>query len=299
MFDKMFLVTKIVNTLQKNDYEVFLTQGSFDIAARRENLLLIKTLLNADALTSDQALSLRAISHFVSAHPFVVSLKNNREFLDNEIIYSRFDLPVLTPDFFEDVIIDETEVIHSAKGRHTIDVNSFALREKREELGMTLSQLAESVGITKKALYEIENKRVNPTEETVKRLESFLKIKLRIPYEMKYVDSVYLQPRDEFQKRVSKEFSRIGIDNSSVYSSPFEIVGKGNSSLITNLSDTHKEIANKVDVVKNISKIFNAKAFFVVKKSEAKSIDGLKIFHEAELQEIENTHDFSKIIDEV
>src|SRR3990172_9408469 len=179
MLDKTFLVNKIVNTLQKNEYEVFLTEGSFDIAARREHLLLIKTLLNADSLTEDHALSLRAISHFVSAYPIVVSLKNNREFLSKEIVYSRFELPVLTPDFFEGIIMEEVVAIKSAKGRHTFDINAFELREKRKQLGLTLEKLAGSAGISKKALYEIENKRVNPTKETVMRLELILKIDLK------------------------------------------------------------------------------------------------------------------------
>ncbi len=299
MLDKTFLVNKLVNTLQKNEYQVFLTQGSFDIAARREHLLLIKTLLNADALTENQALSLRAIAHFVSAYPFVVSLKNNREFLKKEMIYSRFELPVFTPEFFESVIADEVTPIQSAKGRHTVEINSFALREKRKELNLTLEQLAESTGITKKSLYEIENKRVNPIEDTVKKLETFLKVKLRTPYEMKTASSVYLQPKNEFQKNVSKEFSRMGIDNSSVYSSPFEIVGKEKFSLITNLSNNNEEIKKEVNVVKKLSKIFDVQALFVAKKTEEKSIEGLKIFRESELQEIENAHEFSKLIAEV
>src|SRR3990172_478430 len=164
LFDKTFLVNKIVKTLQKNEYEVFQTQGSFDIAARREHLLLVKTLLNADSLTPEQALSLRAIAYFVSAYPFVVSLKNNREFLQKEMVYSRFELPVFNPDFFDSMIAEEAEAVQSAKGRHTVEINAFDLREKRQELGLTLEQLAEELGISKKALYEIENKRVNPTE---------------------------------------------------------------------------------------------------------------------------------------
>ena len=298
MLDKAFLVNKVADTLRKNEYEVFLTEGSFDIAAKREHLLLIKTLLNADSLTEDQALSLRAISHFVSAYPFVVSLKNNREFLNKEIVYSRFELPVLTPEFFDDIIFEEAVAINSAKGRHTIEVNSFALREKRKELKLTLDELAESAGISKKALYEIENKRVNPTSKTTKRLESILKIELQMPYEMKTVSSVYLKPKDEFEKNVSKEFSRIGIDNSPVYSSPFEIIGKESFSLVTGVAKDAAKIKKSVNAIKEISSFLSAKALFVSKKIETKTTSGLPVILESDLSEIETPSELEKLIEE-
>lgn len=243
MFDKAFLLNKLVNTLHKGEFEVFVTRGCFDIAARREHLLLIKTLLNIDGLNQEHASSLRAISYFISAYPFVISTKNNRELLDDDTVYSRFDLPVLTPKSFEEMITeDEMIITQSSKGRHTQDINTFALQERRIELTYTLEQLADEIGISKKALYEIEHKRVNPSKKTVKKLESMLSIKLSIPYEMKHAEPSYLKPKDEFQNNVSKEFSRIGIDNSSVYSAPFEIVGREKFSLITALSRDNKTL---------------------------------------------------------
>ncbi len=298
MFDKTFLVNKVVNALQKSEYETFLTQGSFDIAARKEHLLLIKTLLNVDALTSDQALSLRAIAHFVSAYPLVVSLKNNREFLKSEIVYSRFELPVLTPEFFESMIVEDVMAIRSAKGRHTVDINSTALRDKRQEMGLTLEQLADAVGISKKALYEIENKRVNPSVQTARKLELMLGVKLRIPYEMKAAGSVYLEPGDEFQRRVSREFSRIGIDNTSVYSSPFEIIGRERFSLITSVSKDAAKIRRSAGLMKRISSFLSTKALFISRKTEEESVEGIPVVLESELPEIESGKEFSRIIEE-
>ena len=159
MFDKCFLLNKVVKILENNEFEVYTTYGCFDIAAKRENVLLIKVLVNADGLNKEQASSLQATSHFLSAYPFVIAMKNNREFLEDKIVYSRFDLPVVTPKLFEEMMTDDIKAIQSAKGRHTEEINCFALREKRKEIGYTLEQLGKIVGISKKALYEIENKR--------------------------------------------------------------------------------------------------------------------------------------------
>lgn len=296
MFDKYFLLNKIVNILEKNEFNTFTTQGCFDIAARREYILLVKTLINVDALDREQALSLQAISHFLSAYPFVVSMKNNREFLNDRIVYTRFSLPVVTPKLFEEMLIEDTAAIQSAKGRHTTEVNSFLLREKRKELNYTLAELSEMVGISKKALYEIENKRVNPTEETVKKLETILSITIRLPFEMKASKAVYLKPENEFQDRVSKEFVRIGVDNSPVYSAPFEIVGRESFSLITSLSKNTVKIKRNVSTVKRLSNIFSSHAVFIAKKSREKLVEGIPVVLEKDLSEIGSSKELTHIL---
>lgn len=299
MFDKSFLLNKVVNTLQRNEFDVFLTHGCFDIAARRENLVLIKTLLNVDGLNQDHALSLRTLSHFISAYPFVISTKTNRGMLSDDVVYSRFDIPVLTHSLFEEMLTEEDVVVdQSAKGRHTQEINVFALHERREELNYTLESLANEIGISKKALYEIEKRRVNPTRGTVKKMESILSITLTMPYEMKHAEPAYLKPKDEFESNVSKEFARIGIDNSSVYSAPIEIVGKEKFSIVTSLSRNVREIKRNSAAVKGLSRTLNSKVVFVSKSSERKSVEGVPIILESELADMESPKELSEIIEE-
>lgn len=299
MFNKTFLINKIVSSLLSKQFEVLVSQGCFDIVAKREYLMLIKSLINIDSMNQGQALSLRAISYFSSAYPVVVSVKSNRQFLDDEMIYSRFQLPVVTPEMFN-VLAEEGVVpaIQSAKGRHTITINSELLRQKRKERDMTLEQLAEAASISKKALYEIENNRVNPTIETVKRLENLLKIELKGNYKLKIAERIYLKPKNEFQSKVSKEFVRIGIDNSVVYSAPFELIGKEKFSLITNLSKNSTKIKKEAATVKRLSSVFDSEVVFVAKRSREKVVDGVPVVLESELPEISSSKEFGKILKE-
>jgi len=299
MFNKSFLVNKIVNSLLGKQFQVLLTRGCFDIVAKKEKLLLLKVLINIDGLEENQALSLRTISYFLSASPFIISLKTSRGFLDNKIIYSRFELPVITPQFFEAILVEEDiSAIQSSKGKHTVTINTELLRNKRTELEFTLDGLSTIIGISKKALYEIENKRVNPTLETVKRLESFLKIDLRLPYEMKFARETHLKPKDDFREKVSKEFSRIGINNSVVYSAPFEIIGREKFSLITILSKNTVKIKREAETVKKLSSVFSSVALFVAKKSREKNINEIPVFLESELSEINSSKELTKLIEE-
>jgi len=299
MFNKSFLVDRLVKNLLDKEFQLFLTQGCFDIAARKEFVVLIKALTNVDGFVKEQAQSLKAISYFVSAYPLVVSEKTNRGSLRDEVIYSRFQVPVVTPQMFECMIEEEViPEVKAIKGKHTVTINTTYLRKKREELDLSLEKLSKQIGISKKALYEIENQRVNPTLETVKRLEELLDVDLKMPYKMERVERTYIEPKNEFQKKVSLEFSRLGIDNSAVTSTSFEIIGKEKNSLITGLSNNTVKIKKVVSQVKGLSSIFSSQKMFVAKKSHEQAIEGVPIVLESELPELGSSRELNKLIKE-
>lgn len=299
MFNKSFLLDKIVNSLLRNEFEVFLSRGCFDIVAKKEFLMLIKSLINIDGLDHDQALSLRTISHFLSAYPLIISMKSNRQVLSDNTVYSRFEVPVVTPGMLEGMIDEEVvSYVQSAKGRHTVLIDSEALRQKRKEAQLTLADLSEKAGISKKALYEIEKRRVDPTAETVKRLETALDMDLKKPYTLKSPEPAYMEPRDQFQSRISEELYRIGIDNSSVCSAPFEIVGRENFLLVTSLSKNHVEIKREAGRAKRLSSILSSQWIFISGNCKEQSVEGMPVFTESELSNITSPKELNEIIDE-
>lgn len=292
------MINRIVNFLIKRNYRTFVCDGCFDIAARNDLLLLIKVLINVDGLDQEQAKSLKAISYFLSAFPFVVSMKNNREFLNERIVYSRFEIPVMTPKAFEEFIEGEIFCLNSAKGRHTIEIDNIKLRKKRKELNLTLEQFSKLIGITKKALYEIEKKRVNPTLKTVEKIEMLVNENIRKPYKLREVSPIHLKARNGFEKTVSEELYRIGFDNTPVYSAPFRIVGKEKFSLIANLLKNMHGIKREVYKFRTLSSMFSSKFIFFAKEFEEKNIEGVPVISEPELFEIESAKEFSKLIQE-
>ncbi|MCS7105937.1 MAG: helix-turn-helix domain-containing protein [Candidatus Aenigmarchaeota archaeon] len=293
------MIEKIINSLLYHKFQVLVSEGAFDIAAKKDFLMLIKALINVDALTKEQALSLKAISYFLSAYPLIISLKTNREFLRKEIVYSRFNLPVITPYFFEKFLEEERiPEIEATKGKHVVAIDTEVLKNRRKELGFTLDELSKLVGITKKALYEIENKRVNPSIETVRNLEKTLKVDLKLSFKLKACGPTYLKPKDNFQEKISKEFSRIGLNNSPTYSAPFEIVGREKFSMIVGLSKNTRKIEKDAVQMKRMSFLFSSKCAFVAKKCEKKSIEDVPIILTSEIPEIESVKELEKLMEE-
>ena len=294
MFNKSFLTDKIVNSLMDRDFEVLVTEGCFNIAAKNESLVLIKSLMNVDSFSEEHALSLRSISYFLSANPFVVSIKNNREFLHDQTVYSRFQLPVITPQTFENFLEDDKMIFfESSQGKHTSEVDAQKIRSKRKEKGFSLKELAQLVGISKKAMYEIEKSRTKPSMETMNKIEDVLNTKVQIAKKIETkTKATYIKPKTELQKKVSREFTRIGIDNSPVYSAPFEIIGKESFSVVTS------SLKTELLIMKKFANIVSSKAFLVVKESKEDSANGVPIVSEKELSELNSPKDLNKRLKE-
>lgn len=294
MFNKSFLTDKIVNSLVQKDYEVLVTEGCFDVAAKNENLILIKSLMNIDGFSEEHALSLRSISYFLSANPLVVSIKNNREFLNDQIIYSRFQLPVMTPQTFENFLEDEKMIFaDSARGKHTSEVDTEKIRSKRKEKNFSLRELAQLIGISKKAMYEIEKNKTKPSIETISKIENVLNTKVQVPRKFSAnLKTIYIKPKSELQKKVTKEFSRIGIQNSSANSAPFEVVGKEKFSVVTS------SLKHELLIMKKFANIVSSKAFLVAKESSEDSVSGVPVVSEKELSELETPKDLNKKLKE-
>ncbi len=306
MLHRSFLLNRVVNSLLAKRFEVFLSSGCFDIAAKREKLVLIKTLMNVDGLAPQRALSLRAASYFLSAYPFVISMKTNRGLLSSDVVYSRFDLPVVTPDMFDNIIEEQAYEAYAAKGRHTVAIDVSELRRIRNSMGFTLKELSQLIGISKKALYEIENERVRPTRGTVERIECTLNVKLRVPYKLRETEPTYVKPMSAFQSRVSRELMRIGIANSPVHGAPFELVGRESFigrrkrifSMITSLSKNSRKIKRDAPKVRRLSAFFSTQAFFIAKHSDEQAVDGVPVLLEDELPEVESARELKKLIEE-
>jgi len=292
------MINEVVENLVSKNFEVFLTKGCFDIAAKRDKLLMIKCLTNVDGLNGEQAKNLRNISYFLSGYPFIISLRNNRTNLADSVIYSRFDLPVVTPIMFDSILEEEAYVYRASKGRYTAEIDTGLLRNKRYEMKFSLEELSVLVGVSKKALYEIENNRTNPTEDTLNGLESVLGVNLKKSYESEKAEKSDTKPVGNFQRKVHRELDRIGIENVPVKYAPFEIIGKEEFTMITGLIEDTKKIGKSAGLVKKLSEIVGSNAFFVTKKREEKTIEGVPVLLDDDLPEIETARELKKIIEE-
>lgn len=130
----------------------------FDFAARKkETLILVKTRLDMDALSPRYSFELKKISDCVSAIPILVSENMRQKPLEEDTAYSRYDIVVVAPKTFENwVIRNVCPLVQAGPGGYYVEIDSEAVKRRRQELGLSIGEMAKMVGLSRRTLYGYE-----------------------------------------------------------------------------------------------------------------------------------------------
>src|SRR3989339_1447307 len=145
----MMLDRKVESILETNGYDCCWWHGCFDVAARKDEFMLLKVLDNIDSFQEEQARNLRILSEKLDASISVVGTHTRHEILDDNVIYERFSIPTFTPDTLESILHSNYPMNFRTKGGMFREIDPQALRSGREAMGLSQSELASSVGIMK------------------------------------------------------------------------------------------------------------------------------------------------------
>jgi len=297
---KAKLLNEVLKILNLNGFRTLVLGGCFDVLGKDGKFLLIKVLVNIDALSKEDAKNMRVVSRFLSANSLTVSVKSNYGMLSENIIYSRFGIPVMTPHSFETIIKNEwLPSILAIKGKHIVEIDVDLLKKERRKMKLSLESLSKKVKVSKKCLYEIENERVNPTQETVEKLEEFFGVRLKKPYELKSVSiSETINPQNAFQRKICFKFKQLEIDHSCLTSLPFEIIGRKRKALLAGLSENEEKLETKTKIFNELSSFADTTPVFITKRSEKENLDGIPVILDSEIDEMNSYRDFSGLIRE-
>jgi putative transcriptional regulator len=286
---KFSLIERIKRLFEKRDFKVLDCKGCFDLVAKKDKIFILKILLNADAFKVEYAKSMSNIGYFTGAKPFLISLRSNRTTFLNHVIYQRFNIPLVTPiTFFE--LVEGKKAKVAKKGKILVEIDAEKLKRKRQELGFSLAQLSKKIGISKKALYEIENRRKKPLYETAKKIEKFLRISIIKQANFK-IEKFVEEEKGEIGF-LSKKLKELGIENCVVKFSPFEIVGREKESLIAKFVKDEKNL-KEIEKVESIAKFFGSKIFVISEKDIKTQIPSISI---STLQNLKSKHEFLNLI---
>ncbi|MEM2092980.1 MAG: helix-turn-helix domain-containing protein [Candidatus Bathyarchaeia archaeon] len=130
----------------------------FDIAARKDRtLVLIKVQHDIGAISPKDSLELRIVCQNVSATSLIIGDKTRDKPLEDDTVYSRYNVPAVTSKTFEDIILREIQpLIQAGPGGYYVEIDGEALRRRRQELGMSVGDVAEKVGVSRRTLYGYE-----------------------------------------------------------------------------------------------------------------------------------------------
>ena len=309
-------------------------RSCFDILARKDDILIIlKILVNIDSLTSAQAEELSKVAGTFLASPITIGMKSKSNYLEDDVVYERYEIPTITPQTLCDCIVHDIHPeVFAKRGGYYVKIDGKLLKELREKNDLSLKELADLTHVSRETIYKYEQGNSQTYPETALRIENILGKPITLSFnileneQVNQLDNVIQEPR---------ELIELGYKVTSSNKTPFDAVSikvedteeieklrqkletkldeiekirneinkrtKNNEILITNMernrnTKTLENIANKTD---NIASITGHNALFVLKHEQTNdSIKNIPAIYTWELENMDSIIDLKKLIDE-
>ncbi len=287
-------------------------RSCFDLVARRELLLLLlKVLINVDGFSNIHAQEIKKVAQTFMGSPLIVGLKSKTEPLEEDVIYERHGVPVIAPETFRNMVVDEVyPEILADRGGYYVPIDGNVIKEVREKENLSLKDLADMAHVSRETIYKYEHGIVRACPETAMIIESILNIKITLSVNIFKTPELTPEPDNKISEEVQepKELVKLGFGVISTQRTPFDAIARTNftpseneNTLLANLEKKrNKQVLKKMAVnVKDLSDVTQSEAVFILeKKRNMDCIEGIPVIRTKEMDEIENCREFLRILKE-
>ena len=148
----------------------------FDFAARKgRETVLIKLHSDIDAFSQLDSNELRVIAGRVSAAALVVSGETHEKPLEDDTVYSRYSVYVVTEKTLRNIACRTGyPLINAGPGGYFVEVDGNLIGKRRSELGLSIGNLAEMIGVSRRTLYGYERCMAKASVSTAYKLAKVL-----------------------------------------------------------------------------------------------------------------------------
>jgi len=280
-------------------------RSCFDLLARKKLLLLLKVLVNIDSINSLQAHEIKKVAYTFLAAPLIIGLKSKTDYLEEDVVYERHGIPAIALKTLKNMIMeDHHPEVFADRGGYYVQIDGNTLREVREEYNMSLKDLADIAHVSRETIYKYENGLVRASPETAMILEEILNIKIIL--------SIDLFKAPEFDKDImenkpdkrAEKLVELGFGVVQTQKAPFDALAKDMKFENTIIADLEKNrdtrtLKRMAVPLKDISLVTGSDAVFILKNPRIReSFEGIPVIKDWEINEIESSKEFLKIIAE-
>lgn len=276
----------------------------FDLAARKnEVLILVKSDLDIDTFSAEDASELKIISQCISAISLLVGERTREKPLEDDTVYSRYDVSAFTPQTFENIVLRKFyPLIHAGPGGYYVEIDGEAIKRRRQELGLSAGEMAERIGVSRRTLYGYERGMAKASVNAAFNLIYTLGVPIAKPInvfeEAKDKQKCFLLTaksalvKNKLLRKIFRKFTRCKL--ATVKRAPFDFVitiPEEKMKIIGGVAnDKESELQKRVDEIISVSKIARARSILVTDKHDHGEKD-ISCIRAEELSKIKNPED--------
>jgi len=303
------LLRKVESILASAGFYVIVpTVGShlFDIVARKDQqLVLIKVVHNIEALKKPAVHGLIQLAKHLGASPMVVGVRYQSGEMSPGVIYRRYGAPVISVDTLEEILLHGLPpLVLAAPGGAFVRLDGEKLRRIRAERRLSLGQIADAAGVSRKAIQMYEKGKCAMVEVAV-RLEEFLGTPVVVPLDpFTYSEDVRIEedrvtPGSRFEREVYYSLTRVGFKVHPTRRCPFDAICKEDQKVLLSDVEAGRVSMKRLSVLSSIGKVAEKPSVLFIKKEITReNIKGVPVVMKKDLEKISDPSDLMLLIRE-
>jgi len=278
----------------------------FDLAAhRKRQLALVKVYANIGNVSAKDASELQKISECFSATPLIIGEKTRRKPLEDDTVYSRYNIYAINTKTLEDIVRhDMPPLVEAGPGGYYIKLDGNLIRENRQKLGLSVGKVAEMMGISRRTLYGYERGMTKASVSTAYKLEWVLGIPIVQSIDVfrptSQVSGFFTTTKriiihHHFLETVFRKFAQFNFRVVHTRRAPFDFVaqcsGKGLKIICGVADKKERNVDQRTEEIISLSKIINAQPVFIT-DGEKIPKNNIPLIHREELAKMHGSEDF-------
>jgi len=277
----------------------------FCLAARKgARLTLIKVQPDLGNISQRDASELKTISSCFFGTSLFVSDKTREKPLEDDTVYTRYNVYAVTPKTLEDVVSREMlPLVEAGPGGCFVQLDGDAVRRRRQKLELSVGKLAEQLGISRRTLYGYERGMAKASVSATYNLEWVLGIPV-----VKSIDIFQPIPSDKgffaaakrvivknrFLKIVLKRLAQCHFNVAPTTRAPFDFIAQSPESQLSIIGGVtckeERDVDKRAREILSVSEIVKAQPVFVTDGKLVPNND-IPLIHSEELNKIKQPED--------
>jgi putative transcriptional regulator len=308
MITKSVLVDEVRNHLDIAGFATSdpkeIIHSSFDLVARRDGLILvIKVALNADSVTEKAVSGMLTLSKTVKGSPLIVALKSGKAGIEDGVMYTRTNIPLISPQTLHDLFIEGVPpMVYAGSGGFYVKVDSDILKEARRR-GISLGELAEASGVQRRTIQMYEEG-MGAKLEVALRLEERLGVELILPVDplssCDFTITASMEKPRGLAREVYGDLGRIGYSVELAKRCPYDALAHdGKVLMFTGIDQKKPDMKKRAKAMTNLSRILEKHSvIFVDRMGERVNLEGAPLIGSRELSKIDDKKRVIELIEE-
>jgi len=247
------------------------------VARKSSDVAFVKVPSDLGKITLRDALELQTISSHFFATPLFIGDKARERQLEDDTVYTRYDIYAVTLKTLEDVAIHGMfPLVEAGPGGYYVRVDGEAIRDRRIKLGLSVGKLAEQLRISRRTLYGYERGMAKASVSGAYNLEWILGIPVVKPIDIFkpvppdpgfFAAAKRLIIRNRFLQRVLKRLTHCHFKVAATQRAPFDFIAQPPDENVNIIGGvTHRgerNIDQRAEEILSISDIVDAQPLFI------------------------------------